>query len=277
MGRTSGILSRGLMLARRIIPCLDVRNGRTVKGVNFVGLRDAGDPVELAARYAKEGADELVFLDITATVEKRQTVADLALRVGAVLDIPFTIGGGIRSVEDAAAVLQAGADKVAVNSSAVTHPQLINKLAEAFGSQAVVVSVDAKRSGDSWTVVIHGGRTNTGRDALGWISEVQNRGAGEILLTSVDADGTQAGFDLPLIEATRPACRVPLIASGGAGSIEHFADVFETNLVDAALAASLFHYGQLRLPELKTSLSQRGIPIRPCQTSTPSILTKATA
>ena len=293
------------MLAKRIIPCLDVRNGRTVKGVNFVGLRDAGDPVELATRYAAEGADELVFLDITATVEKRQTVTDLARRVGRVLDIPFTIGGGISSVEDAASVLQAGADKVAVNSSAVARPELITELSGAFGSQAVVVSVDAKghrlkasappsvpfrtpirnlsakhvgaleilkqvqddnRGGTEtkWTVATHGGRTDTGRDALAWIAEVQNRGAGEILLTSMDADGTQAGFDLALLEAVRPLCHVPLIASGGAGAIEHVAEVLATDLADAALAASLFHYGTLRIPDLKAALAAQAIPIRPC-------------
>ncbi|NNF58098.1 MAG: imidazole glycerol phosphate synthase subunit HisF [Rhodothermaceae bacterium] len=252
------------MLAKRIIPCLDVSDGRTVKGVNFVGLRDAGDPVELAAQYAAEGADELVFLDITATVEKRQTVTALALRVGRVLDIPFTIGGGIGSVGDAASVLQAGADKVAVNSAAVARPELVSELAEAFGSQAIVVSVDAKGHADGWTVATHGGRTDTGFDALAWIAEVQDRGAGEILLTSMDADGTQAGFDRPLLEAVRPLCCVPLIASGGAGTIAHFAEVLAADLADAALAASLFHYGTLCIPDLKAALAAQAIPIRPC-------------
>ncbi len=252
------------MLARRIIPCLDVCDGRTVKGVNFVGLRDAGDPVELAVRYAAEGADELVFLDITATVEKRQTVTDLALRVGRALDIPFTVGGGIGSVEDAASVLGAGADKVAVNSSAVARPVLIRELAEAFGSQAVVLSVDAKSNGDGWTVMTHGGRTDTGRDALDWIAEAQDAGAGEVLLTSVDADGTQTGFDTALLAAARPRVRVPLIASGGAGAPGHFAEVFAANLADAALAASLFHYGTLAIPDLKAILAAQSIPVRPC-------------
>ncbi|MEM1042862.1 MAG: imidazole glycerol phosphate synthase subunit HisF [Bacteroidota bacterium] len=255
------------MLARRLIPCLDIRDGRTVKGVNFVGLRDAGDPVELAVRYAAEGADEVVFLDITATVEKRQTVTDLALRVGRALDIPFTVGGGIASVEDAASVLGAGADKVAVNSSAVARPALVRELAEAFGSQAVVLSVDAKRTGHTasgWTVMTRGGRTDTGRDALAWLAEAQDAGAGEILLTSVDADGTQAGFDTALLAAARPRVRVPLIASGGAGSPEHFAEVFAAGLADAALAASLFHYGTLALPDLKAYLAARAIPVRPC-------------
>ncbi|MDX1419108.1 MAG: imidazole glycerol phosphate synthase subunit HisF [Rubricoccaceae bacterium] len=250
------------MLARRIIPCLDVRDGRTVKGVNFVGFRDAGDPVELAARYAAEGADELVFLDVTATVETRATARDLALRVGRVLDVPFTIGGGIGSVEDAAAVLDAGADKVGVNSAAVRRPALLAELAEAFGRQAVVLSVDAKRVGEGWTVRTHGGRTDTGLDAIEWIAEGQRRGAGEVLLTSVDADGTQAGFDLPLLRAARAVCRVPLIASGGAGAPEHFADALA--VADAALAASLFHYGTLAIPDLKQALAEAAIPVRLC-------------
>lgn len=250
------------MLARRIIPCLDVRDGRTVKGVNFVGLRDAGDPVELAARYAAEGADELVFLDVTATVEKRETARELALRVGRVLDIPFTIGGGIGSVEDAAAVLDAGADKVGVNSAAVRRPELLTELADAFGSQAVVLSVDAKRTANGWTVMTRGGRTDAGLDAIEWIEEGQRRGAGELLLTSVDADGTKAGFDLALLRAARAVCRVPLIASGGAGAPEHFAEALA--VADAALAASLFHYGELAIPGLKRALAAQNIPVRPC-------------
>lgn len=251
------------MLFKRIISCLDIKNGRTVKGTHFVDLLDAGDAIELATKYCKEGADELVFLDITATNERRGTVADFAAKVGEVLTIPFTIGGGVRTVNDARNVLHAGADKIAVNSAAVARPRLITELAEAFGQQAVVVSVDAKWVETDWFVFTHGGQTNTGLRVASWVSQVQTLGAGEILLTSIDADGTRAGFDLPLYKAIRPLCHVPLIASGGGGTTADFVALFEQNLADGGLAASIFHQGILPIPTLKKELIAHSLPIRP--------------
>ncbi|MBE2200199.1 MAG: imidazole glycerol phosphate synthase subunit HisF [Anaerolinea sp.] len=260
------------MLAKRIIPCLDVKNGRVVKGVNFVELRDAGDPVEQAKIYDAAGADELVFLDITATHEARDTVMELARAVAEQVFIPFTIGGGIRTVDDMRAILRAGADKISVNSAAVRHPELISQGAEAFGSQAIVVAIDARRvNGDNshatlrtahWEVYVHGGRTPTGLDAVQWAIEVEQRGAGEILLTSMDGDGTQTGYDLELTRAISDAVNIPVIASGGAGVLAHFAEALTIGGADAALAASLFHYKQLTIAEVKAHLAQQGIPVR---------------
>jgi cyclase len=251
------------MLARRIIPCLDVKDGRVVKGVNFVNLRDAGDPVEQAQVYDAEGADELVFLDITATHEARQTVRQMARAVADQVFIPFTVGGGIRTVEDMRAILRAGADKISINSAAVRNPELITAGAEEFGSQAVVVAIDARATGPGrWEVYVRGGRTATGRDALAWAREAVQRGAGEILLTSMDADGTQAGYDIPLTRAVAEAVNVPVIASGGAGTLEHFAEALTIGGADAALAASLFHYRQLPIGEVKAYLAEQSIPVR---------------
>jgi len=257
------------MHLKRVIPCLDVKVGRVVKGVNFVGLRDAGDPVELAARYDAEGADEVVFLDITATSDARDTVVELARRAADELFIPFTIGGGIRSVEDAQAVLVAGADKVAVNSAAVKDPSLIDRLAGVFGSQCVVLAVDARRreaeadSGDepSWEVYVAGGRTPTGLDAVEWIKEGVARGAGEILLTSMDRDGTKDGYDLELVRIVSDAVPVPVIASGGVGTVEHLVEGLQAG-ADAVLAASIFHFGQHTVHEAKDALAAAGIPAR---------------
>jgi len=251
------------VLARRIVPCLDVHEGRVVKGVNFVNLVDAGDPVEAAVAYDESGADELVFLDITATHENRPLVLEMVRRVAERVFIPFTVGGGVRSLEDARALLLAGADKVSVNSAAVARPELIRELAEHFGSQAVVLAIDAKRVGPGrWEVYVAGGRKPTGLDAVAWAREGERLGAGEILLTSMDADGTKAGYDLELTRAVAEAVRVPVIASGGAGAPEHFAEVFEEAAADAALAASVFHFGEIPIPELKRYLAQRGIPMR---------------
>jgi cyclase len=251
---------------KRVIPCLDVDRGRVVKGTNFVDLRDAGDPVELAARYDAEGADELVFLDITATHERRETIVELARRTADNVFIPFTIGGGIRSVQDAQAVLDAGADKVSVNSAAVARPELVDELAEVFGVQCVVLAIDAKRRdpGDpaaGWEVFVAGGRTPTGRDAVAWAREGVERGAGEILLTSMDRDGTNDGYDLPLTAAVSEAVGVPVIASGGAGRLEHLAEALRAG-ADAALAASIFHYGQHTIGEAKAALAEAGIAVR---------------
>ncbi len=251
------------MLARRIVPCLDVHEGRVVKGVNFVNLVDAGDPVEAAVAYDESGADELVFLDITATHENRPLVLEMVRQVAERVFIPFTVGGGVRSLEDARALLLAGADKVSVNSAAVARPKLIRELAEHFGSQAVVLAIDAKRVGPGrWEVYVAGGRKPTGLDAVAWAREGERLGAGEILLTSMDADGTKAGYDLELTRAVAEAVHVPVIASGGAGAPEHFAEVFEEAAADAALAASVFHFGEIPIPELKRYLAQRGIPMR---------------
>ena len=250
---------------KRVIPCLDVDAGRVVKGTNFVDLRDAGDPVELAARYELEGADELVFLDITATHEGRDTVAALARRTADDVFIPFTIGGGIRSIEDAQAVLDAGADKVSVNSAALARPQLIRELAEQFGSQCVVVAVDARRSEPSaagWEAFSGGGRQATGRDVLEWVAEAESLGAGELLLTSMDRDGTNEGYDLELLAAVSALVGIPVIASGGAGKLEHLADALDAG-ADAVLCASIFHFGVFTVGEVKRYLAERGISVRP--------------
>ena len=251
-----------MSLAVRVIPCLDVDAGRVVKGVNFVDLVDAGDPVELAARYDAEGADELVFLDITATSDKRDTVVELARRVADECFIPFTIGGGIRSASDAQGVLDAGADKVSVNSAAVARPEVIDELANVFGAQCVVLAIDAKRGGEGWEVHVAGGRTATGRDAVEWAREGVQRGAGEILLTSMDRDGTQDGYDTALLAAISGAVDVPVIASGGAGEPGHLVDAFRAG-ADAVLCASIFHYGSHTIPEVKQAIEAAGIPIRP--------------
>jgi cyclase len=246
---------------KRVIPCLDVDAGRVVKGTNFVDIRDAGDPVELAERYDAEGADELVFLDITATHEKRDTMVELARRTADNVFVPFTIGGGIRSVADAQAVLDAGADKISVNSAAVARPELVDELADRFGAQCVVLAIDAKGAGDSWEVFVAGGRTPTGRDAVDWAREGTERGAGEILLTSMDRDGTNDGYDLALTAAVADAVPVPVIASGGAGRLEHLADALRAG-ADAALCASIFHYGQHTVGEAKAHLAAAGIAVR---------------
>ncbi|MCI6255815.1 MAG: imidazole glycerol phosphate synthase subunit HisF [Clostridiales bacterium] len=251
------------MLAKRIIPCLDVRDGRVVKGVNFVNIRDAGDPVELARYYSDQGADEIVFLDITATVEARKTVADIVERTASQVFVPLTVGGGIRTVEDFQQLLRAGADKISVNSAAVAYPQLIAQAAERFGSQCVVLAVDARARGDgTWEVVVAGGRKPTGIDLIDWVKQGEALGAGEILLTSMNTDGTKAGFDLAMTRAVAQAVGIPVIASGGCGSLEHFAEVFEETGCDAALAASLFHFGELTVPQVKDYLRGQNIPVR---------------
>lgn len=252
------------MLARRIVPCLDIKLGRVVKGVRFVDLTDAGDPVELARLYEERGADEVVFLDITATIEGRRAMRDVVRAVAAELTIPFAVGGGVSSAEDVRELLRAGCDKVSLNSAAVRDPSVLERASAEFGSQCVVVAIDARRSpAGGFEVVVDGGRTPTGRDAVAWAGEAARRGAGEILLTSIDRDGTKSGFDLELTRAVRDAVDVPVIASGGAGEIADFADVFEIAGADAALAASLFHYGELDIGTLKAALIARGIPIRP--------------
>lgn len=252
------------MFTKRIIPCLDVHGGRVVKGVNFVNLRDAGDPVEIAAAYDKAGADELVFLDITASSDARNTVVDMVRRVAESVFIPFTVGGGIRTVEDFRALLREGADKISVNSAAISEPKLISRAADKFGSQCVVVAIDAKRraDGSGWNIYKNGGRVDTGVDALWWAKEVDRLGAGEILLTSMDCDGTKAGYDNELTAAVAELVSIPVIASGGAGAMEHFYDTLTKGRADAALAASLFHYKELEIKELKRYLTGRGIPIR---------------
>ncbi|MEO1262128.1 MAG: imidazole glycerol phosphate synthase subunit HisF [Bacteroidota bacterium] len=250
------------MLAKRIIPCLDIKDGRTVKGVNFVNLRDAGDPVELGAQYARHGADELVFLDITATHERRKTLANLVKKIARQVNIPFTVGGGIRSVEDVSVLLAAGADKVSINSAAVRNPQLINDLAVEFGSQCVVVAIDAKAEAGNWWVYLNGGRLRTENEALAWAREAEERGAGEILLTSMDHDGSKNGFAIELTSAVSELVHIPVIASGGAGAKEHFTEVFRKGKADAALAASIFHFGEIPVPELKKYLKNEGIEIR---------------
>jgi cyclase len=250
------------MLKKRIIPCLDIRDGRTVKGVNFVALRDAGDPVELAAAYAAAGADELCLLDITATVEGRGHFTELVKQVAQAIDIPFTVGGGISAVKDVESLLAAGADKVSVNSAAVRRPALIGELAAQFGSQCIVVAIDAQHFEQNWWVTTHGGRNRTEWLALDWALEVEKQGAGEILLTSMAADGTQAGFSIDLTRSIAEAVHIPVIASGGAGNHAHFAEVFREGLADAALAASVFHFGQIPIPELKSYLKTQQIPVR---------------
>ena len=250
------------MLAKRIIPCLDVKDGRTVKGVNFVDLRDAGDPVELAWQYSEQGADELVFLDIAATHEGRKTTIDLVKAVARQVNIPFTIGGGINEMKDAEILLNAGADKISINSAAVRNPQLINDLAAAFGAQFVVVAIDTRFLENQNFVHLSGGRIKTDIKTEDWVHEAQERGAGEILLTSMDHDGTKNGFDNGLLKKINDAITIPLIASGGAGNQQHFVDVFQQSNVDAALAASVFHYGEILIPELKNTLRSNGIVVR---------------
>jgi len=259
------------MLAKRIIPCLDVKDGRVVKGINFVNLRDAGDPVEQAQVYDAERADELVFLDITASHERRDITIEMVRRVADAIFIPFTVGGGIRTLEDIRAILMAGADKVSINTAAVQNPLLITQGAERFGSQCIVVAIDAKRipmiedqipKRACWEVYIHGGRTPTGLDAVQWAREVEERGAGEILLTSMDRDGTREGYDIELTRAIAEAVSIPVIASGGAGKLEHFYQVLTVGKADAALAASLFHYRQLAIAQVKAYLAARGVPVR---------------
>ena len=249
-------------LAKRIIPCLDVKDGRTVKGVNFVDLRDAGDPVELAWQYSQQGADELVFLDITATHERRKTMVELVKAVARNINIPFTIGGGINEIADADALLNAGADKISINSAAVRNPALINQLADAFGVQFVVVAVDTRHTEGKNIVYLNGGRIPTEKETFNWILEAEDRGAGEILLTSMDHDGTKAGFDCNFLKTINDAVHIPVIASGGAGNVQHFVDVFEQTNVDAALAASVFHYGEILIPDLKKVLKSKGIEVR---------------
>jgi len=250
------------MLAKRIIPCLDIKDGRTVKGINFVDLKDAGDPVELAAIYAEQGADELVFLDITATHEKRKTLHDMVAKVAKVLNIPFTVGGGISSSDDVAQILKAGADKIAINSSAVGNPELITELANRFGSQCVVLAVDARESEDGWEVYLNGGRIPTGIKLFDWLKEAERRGAGEILFTSMNHDGTKNGFANEALAEISQMINIPLIASGGAGKMKDFADTFINGKADAALAASVFHYKEIEIPELKNYLNSEGIPVR---------------
>jgi phosphoribosylformimino-5-aminoimidazole carboxamide ribotide isomerase len=250
------------LLAKRIIPCLDIKDGRTVKGVHFVNLRDAGDPVELAARYAVQGADELVFLDITATHEGRKTFAELVRRIAQAINIPFTVGGGIGSVADVSVLLEAGADKVSVNSAAVRNPLLINELSKEFGSQCIVVAIDAKLENGDWWVYLNGGRLRTELRALDWAKEAQERGAGEILLTSMDHDGSKNGFAIELTKAVSKQLSIPVIASGGAGRMEHFSEVFTEGKADAALAASIFHFGEILVPDLKRFLFDNGVAVR---------------
>ena len=250
------------MYAKRISPCLDVKNGRVVKGMSFVNLVDAGDPVECAKQYDKQGADELVFLDITASSDARKTVVDMVKQVADCIFIPFTVGGGIRTVEDFNEILRAGADKCSVNSAAIKRPELINEAAEKFGSQCVVAAIDAKRKDNSWEVYINGGRVPMGIDAIEWACECERRGAGEILLTSMDEDGQKKGYDLALTRAVSEKVNIPVIASGGAGALEHFSDAFTEGKADAVLAASLFHFGEIPIPKLKEYLRDKGISVR---------------
>lgn len=252
------------MHTKRIIPCLDVNNGRVVKGVNFVDLKDAGDPVEIAKAYDKAGADELVFLDITASSDRRNTVVDMVRKVAETVFIPFTVGGGIRTVDDFRALLREGADKISINSSAIDTPNLISDAADKFGSQCVVVAIDAKKraDGNGWNIYKHGGRIDVGIDALEWAHKVEKLGAGEILLTSMDCDGTKAGYDLELTRAVAEAVNIPVIASGGAGNLEHFYDALTDGKADAALAASLFHYKELEIKKVKEYLRGRGVSVR---------------
>jgi len=250
------------MLTKRIIPCLDIKDGRTVKGVKFVSLRDAGDPVELAKRYAEEGADELVFLDISATQQKRKTLVDLVRQVAKVVDIPFTVGGGVSSLGDVSDILSNGADKIAVNSAAVKRPELINELAAAYGSQCIVVAADAKFVDGTWMVFVAGGTHPTEKDLFSWVLECQQRGAGEILFTSMDHDGEKSGFAIDALARISNECSLPLIASGGAGSIHDFVDVFTKGRADGGLAASIFHFGEIGIQELKQELKTQGIPVR---------------
>lgn len=250
------------MLKKRIIPCLDIKDGQTVKGVNFVNIRNAGDPVQLAQRYVAEGADELVFLDITATVDKRKTLVELVERIAAVINIPFTVGGGISSVADVSAVLKAGADKVSINSAAVKNPDLINELAGEFGSQCVVLAIDAGLVNNEWKVFVKGGREATDINVFDWAVEAEQRGAGEILLTSMQHDGTKGGFAHELTDKVAQLVNIPVIASGGAGNSQHFMDLFAQTRADAGLAASIFHFGEVAIPDLKQELKHNNIPVR---------------
>lgn len=250
------------MLTKRIIPCLDIKNGRTVKGIGFTGLKDAGCPVELAEYYALAGADELVFLDITATIDRRKTFAGLVTQIAAKMNIPFTVGGGITCEEDVRLLLEAGADKVSVNSAAIDNPDLIDELSRSFGRQCVVAAVDAQWTGQEWEVFSHGGRINTGISLFEWVKELVERGAGEILFTSISHDGAKSGFALEALQKIDELVKVPLIASGGAGSLQHFADAFLIGKADAALAASVFHYNEIDIRELKKYLRQQQIPVR---------------
>jgi cyclase len=250
-------------LAKRIIPCLDIKDGRTVKGTNFINLRDAGDPVELAANYAKQGADELVFLDITATIEKRKTLAALVKRIAHTINIPFTVGGGIRTVEDVSVLLQSGADKISINTSAFQNPQIITDIANTAGSQCVVLAIDTKKEEDGeWYVYLNGGRSKTEKKCFEWAKQAVDLGAGEILLTSMNHDGTKAGFALEITKQLSEALPIPVIASGGGGSMEHFAEVFEIAHADAALAASVFHFKEIEIPDLKRYLAEKNISVR---------------
>ncbi len=250
------------MLSKRIIPCLDIRNGQTVKGVNFVNIREVGDPVELGRRYSEQGADELVFLDITATHEGRKTFVELVKRIAFNLNIPFTVGGGISELKDADALLAAGADKISINSSAIKNPQLIDDLVRYFGSQFVVVAIDAREENNHWEATMHGGRIRTGKELFSWAREVENRGAGEILFTSMNHDGTKNGFANEALAHLAGMLTIPLIASGGAGTMEHFADLFINGKADAGLAASIFHFGEIAIPDLKHYLRNAGINVR---------------
>lgn len=253
------------MLTKRIIPCLDVTDGRVVKGTNFVNLRDAGDPVDCAVEYNRQGADELVFLDITASSDHRETMTDVVKKTSERCFMPVTVGGGIREVEDMHRMLMAGADKVGINTAAVKNPSVVSDGSKAFGAQCIVVAIDAKRreSGDGWEVFTHGGRTPTGLDAIEWAQEVEERGAGEILLTSMDADGTKAGYDIPLTAAISSALNIPVIASGGAGELDHLVDVLDQGKADAVLAASIFHFGDYTVNDVKEYLGDKGVPVRP--------------
>jgi cyclase len=250
------------MLKKRIIPCLDIRDGRTVKGINFIDIRDAGDPVELAKRYVQEGADELVFLDITATHENRKTLSALVEKIAREINIPFTVGGGINSLADVSVIIKAGADKVSINSSAVKRPELITEIAEQFGSQCVVVAIDTKFVNDEWIVYVHGGRIPTELQTMDWVKQVEELGAGEILLTSMNNDGMKTGFALDITNAVSQAVNIPVIASGGAGTKEHFKAVFQKTKASAALAASIFHFGEIPIPDLKNYLQTEKIPVR---------------
>ena len=250
------------MLKKRIIPCLDIKNGRTVKGVNFVGIRDAGDPIELAKKYVEQGADELVFLDITATIEQRETIVQLVKQVAEEINIPFTVGGGIINVEDVSRIISAGADKVSINSAAVNKPTLISDISKQFGSQCVVVAIDTKYENGEWMVFVHGGRTHTPLKTVDWAKQVEALGAGEILLTSMNNDGTKAGFALDITKQVSEAINIPVIASGGAGKKEDFKNVFEQTTATGGLAASIFHYGEIQIPELKEYLNEQKIAIR---------------
>ena len=250
------------MVAKRIIPCLDVKDGQVVKGINFVGLKEVGDAVEMGCKYSREGADELVYLDISATFEGRKTFVDLVGRIASVIDIPFTVGGGISSYDDAARLLDSGADKISVNSAAIARPELITQIARQYGSQFVVCAIDAKNIDGRWTATTHGGRQLTDKELFSWALEAQERGAGEILFTSMDHDGTKAGYPCEVYARLCESLRIPVIASGGAGTVEHIADVLTRGKADAALAASIFHYGEIPIPVLKAELQRKGIPVR---------------